>query len=47
MYWSAIASERAHDETGASRRYQIFLARYPTSTRAKEATAAVTRLSAP
>lgn len=44
-YWSAIASERATDSAGAVRRYRDLLDRFPTTTRAAEARAAITRLA--
>ncbi|HEY4183187.1 MAG TPA: hypothetical protein VGM90_40465 [Kofleriaceae bacterium] len=44
MYWAAVASERNDDPTGALTRYQQLLDRFPHSTRAKEARAAIERL---
>lgn len=46
-YWSAIASERAGDAESAVRRYRELLARFPTTTRASEANAAIKRLATP
>jgi hypothetical protein len=44
MYWAAVASERNDDPSGALTRYQQLLDRFPHSTRAKEARAAIERL---
>lgn len=44
-YWSAIASERAADSAGAVRRYRELLERFPSTTRAAEARAAIARLA--
>ena len=44
-YWSAIASERAGDPSDAVRRYRDLLVRFPKTTRAAEARAAITRLA--
>jgi len=44
-YWAAIASERAGDAEGALRRYRDLLARFPNTTRATEARAALARLA--
>ena len=44
-YWGAIASERVGDTDGALRRYRDLLARFPSTTRASEARAALARLA--
>ncbi len=44
-YWSAIASERVGDTAGAVRRYRELLSRFPATTRATEARAAIERLA--
>ncbi|HEY4182773.1 MAG TPA: tetratricopeptide repeat protein [Kofleriaceae bacterium] len=44
MYWAAVASERNGDPHGALARYRQLLQRFPQSTRAKEARAAIERL---
>jgi len=43
-YWAAVASERIGDLDGARQRYERLLARFPASTRAKDATTALERL---
>ncbi|MCW5803890.1 MAG: hypothetical protein KIT31_16040 [Deltaproteobacteria bacterium] len=43
-YWAAVAAERMGDRHGAVRRFDGFLARFPTSARADGARAAVERL---
>jgi hypothetical protein len=45
LYWSAIASERLHDDAAAVRRYRDLLARFPKSPRAASAETAIARLA--
>lgn len=45
LYWSAIASERLHDEAGAVTRYRALIERFPKSPRVAAAEAAIVRLA--
>lgn len=45
LYWSAIASERLHDDAGAVTRYRALLERFPKSPRVAAAEAAIARLA--
>jgi len=45
VYWSAIASERSGNSAGAVTRYRELLAKFPSTTRAAEARAAIERLA--
>jgi hypothetical protein len=45
LYWSAIASERLHDDTGAVKRYRALIEKFPKSPRVAAAEAAIARLA--
>ena len=45
LYWSAIASERLHDDVGAVKRYRALIEKFPKSPRVPAAEAAIARLA--
>ncbi len=45
LYWSAIASERLHDGTGAVKRYRALIEKFPRSPRVPAAETAIARLA--
>jgi hypothetical protein len=45
LYWSAIASERLHDDTGAVTRYRSLIEKFPKSPRVAAAETAIARLA--